>query len=69
MNALFGSNPWEVIDTYTCQSHVCGVQPHLGIRELNLGGESVAIVSKAAIDSNGEDWAKEPGNMMGTGPF
>ena len=69
MNALFGSNPWEVIDTYTVKATFAAFNPTWASRELNLGGESVAILSKAAIDSNGEDWAKEPGNMMGTGPF
>ena len=69
MNALFGSNPWEVIDTYTVKATFAAFNPTWASRELNLGGESVAILSKAAIDTNGEDWAKEPGHMMGTGPF
>ena len=69
MNALFGSNPWEVVDTYTVKATFAAFNPTWASRELNLGGESVAILSKAAIDANGEDWAKEPGHMMGTGPF
>ncbi len=69
MNALFGSNPWEVVDTYTVKATFAAFNPTWASRELNLGGESVAILSKKAIDDNGEDWAKEPGNMMGTGPF
>jgi len=27
------------------------------------------MVSKKAFDDNGKDWALEPGNMIGTGPF
>ena len=69
MNALFGSNPWEVVDTYTVKATFAAFNPTWASRELNLGGESVAIVSKDAIDTNGEEWAKEPGHMMGTGPF
>ena len=69
MNALFGSNPWEVIDSQTVKATFAAFNPTWASRELNLGGESVAIVSKDAVDTNGEDWAKEPGHIIGTGPY
>ena len=69
MNALFGKNPWEVIDSHTVKATFAAFNPTWTTRELNLGGESVAMVSKKAFDTNGEDWALEPSNMIGTGPF
>jgi len=69
MNALFGANPWEVIDANTVKATFAAFNPTWTTRELNLGGESIAIVSKKAFDDNGENWALEPENMIGTGPF
>ncbi len=69
MNALFGSNPWQVVDSHTALATFAAFNPTWASRELNLGGESVAMVSKAAVDTNGEDWAKEPGHIIGTGPY
>ncbi len=69
MNALFGANLWEVIDANTVKATFAAFNPTWTTRELNLGGESVAIVSKKAFDDNGEEWALESGNMIGTGPF
>ena len=70
MNALFGANPWEIIDSHTVKATFAAFNPTWTTRELNLGGESVAMVSKKAFDDNGgEAWALEPSNMIGTGPF
>ncbi|MQF81741.1 MAG: ABC transporter substrate-binding protein [SAR202 cluster bacterium] len=69
MNALFGANPWEAIDDYTVKATFSAFNPTWTTRELNLGGESVAIVSKKAYDDNGEDWALQSSNMIATGPF
>jgi len=69
MNALFGENLWEVIDSHTVKATFAQFNPTWTTRELNLGGESVAMVSKKAFDDNGPDWALEPVNMIGTGPF